>query len=125
MPSGLMILFLFAGALFAAVHYVAVLASLYWFFWWFDIMMHFWGGLLIGLGVHALARYSWWPFRPTWIVMILVLAVITGVWEVFEFGVGLYNPATHFMDTLQDVLIGFSGGLLSHFLLKTYTMRKL
>ena len=51
--SRLVILFLLSALAFAVTHLVATAGSLYWYYWWFDIVMHFWGGLLLGLGVHA------------------------------------------------------------------------
>jgi hypothetical protein len=125
MSPGAVITFLFSAALFAAVHRFAVLTSLYWYYWWFDIVMHFWGGLLIGLGVHVFSGYSRFPIKPTFKSVVLILAVIIGAWELFEYIVGLSDPAIHLVDTVEDVLLGFSGGLLSHFLLKAYTMKKL
>jgi predicted dehydrogenase len=116
------ILFLILATIFAVVHYFAVLASLYWYHWWFDIFMHFWGGLLIGLGVHALCTLQSVSLKPTLILVLVTLATATGVWEIFEWFAGLWDPETYIYDTAQDVLLGFGGGLLAHLILTKRTI---
>jgi len=115
--SRLMIPFLLSSIAFAVIHVVATVGSLYWYYWWFDIMMHFWGGLLIGLGVHALCRLNSVKLRPTFSLVFIVVAVAAISWELFEWFTGLYNPNSYVMDTLLDVALGFGGGLLAHFIL--------
>lgn len=115
--SRLMHLFLFSSLAFAATHLIASAGSLYWYYWWFDIFMHFWGGLLLGLGVHALCRLQRIPVKPTFFVVIITLATATISWELFERFTGLYSPIQYILDTTLDVLLGFGGGLLAHFIL--------
>jgi len=115
--SRLVLLFLLFSVAFAWTHYIAVAGSLYWYYWWFDIVMHFWGGLLLGLGVHALCRLHIVPVQPTLLVVVLVILAATVGWEVFEWFAGLYDIETHTLDTAQDIFLGFSGGLLAHFIL--------
>jgi hypothetical protein len=43
----IVVFFLLMSSIFAGVHYAAMVANLYSYFWWFDIVMHFWGGLLL------------------------------------------------------------------------------
>lgn len=119
-PSTL--IFLLFATLFAAVHWFAVETYSYWAFWWLDIIMHFWGGLLIGLGIHVLSTFSRISFKPTYVIVLIVLAVITSSWEVFEFVAKVYQPDLYLIDTVIDVVLGFSGGLLAHTVLRRYTM---
>jgi hypothetical protein len=123
MIHGLVIIFLLLSALFALTHQLAVAASLYWYYWWFDILMHFWGGSLLTLGVYSLGTLSRLHFKPTVGIILFVLLLATVSWEVFERFAGLYDPQTYLVDTIQDVLIGFSGGLLAHLVLRRYTIR--
>jgi len=116
--SRLIHFFLFISTLFAWTHHVAVAGSLYWYYWWFDIFMHFWGGLLIGLGVHALCRMKSIPILPSTGVVLTVLFVTTFGWEVFELLVGSYAFEIYILDTILDIVLGFSGGLLAHFILQ-------
>jgi fatty-acid desaturase len=123
--SRLVLLFLLSSMAFAVVHLVATAGSLYWYYWWFDIMMHSWGGMLLGLGVHALCRLKSVPLRPT---LSLVLGMITAAaitWELFEWITGLYNPVSYVADTALDVVLAFGGGLLAHFTLRHLYNRKI
>lgn len=123
MPPKRTILFLILAVAFATAHYFAGLVSLYWYLWWFDILMHFWGGILIGLGVYVFLGFSAINLRPKLWHVLLALLVVTISWEIFENIFGLYNPVNYQIDTMQDILIGFVGGLLAHFTLRAYTMK--
>jgi hypothetical protein len=80
--------------------------------------MHFWGGLLIGAGVHVLCSLKIVPLLPTTKLVIMTCFLATIGWELFEWYFKLYNPLTYRVDTTIDILLGFSGGLLAHFILK-------
>jgi hypothetical protein len=123
MVHGITIVFLLLAILFAATHFLAVAASLYWYHWWFDIMMHAWGGMLLVLGVHALSTFSWSPIQPTLKNVLIVLLVAVISWEVFEWFAGLYEPSTYVFETAKDILVGLSGGLVTHLFLRTYRMK--
>ena len=86
------------------------------------MVMHFWGGILIVLGVYALSTFSKVHLKPTITVLLLVLAFTTVSWEIFEFFAGLWQPETYLMDTAQDIVLGFGGGLLAHTVLSRYTI---
>lgn len=122
--NGIVILFLMLATAFALMHTVAIVASLYWYYWWFDILMHFWGGALIALGVHALATCKRCTFEPDLKILLVALFVITISWEVFERAAGLYDHATYIFDTTKDLLLGFSAGLLTHVVLQIYSIKK-
>lgn len=124
MINGYVVIFLLLGSIFAFVHQIAVTASLYWYYWWFDIVMHFWGGLLIGLGVHAICTFSFIHLRPTFSLLLIMLVLATSAWEIFEWSAGLWNADTYVFDTTKDVILGFSGGLLAHLVLSRYTIKQ-
>ena len=79
--------------------------------------MHFWGGLLIGLGVHSFATFKLIQIRPKLSLVLAVIFVVAVSWEVFEWFAGLYDPTTYLVDTSKDLVFGFSGGLFTHFVL--------
>lgn len=112
--------YLLIAFFFAWVHYLAMLSSLYWYYWWFDVFMHFWGGLLVGAGVVVLCGLKSVKLKPTLLLTLLSLLLVTVSWEAFEWYAGLYNPLVHTADTLQDISIGFCGGLIAFFSLKRF-----
>lgn len=120
MPAPIVWIFLIFASTFASVHNFAVAASLYWYYSWFDIMMHFWGGVLVALGVAMLSSLRLLPVKPTLLVTLVVLFATMILWEVFEWVAGLYNPTTHLMDTSKDIVVGFLGGLTGYALLKRF-----
>ena len=122
MIHSMVVVFLVLAALFATAHAFAVYASLYWYHWWFDVVMHFWGGVLIALGLYALSTFSRWQFRPTLTMLLWTLLAVTLLWEAFEFWAGLWQPATYLADTIQDILVGFGGGLVAYLVLRRYTI---
>lgn len=123
MPIRRTALFLVLSGLFALVHQFAVAATLYWYFWWFDILMHFWGGALIVLGVFVFSGFSFSSFKPSLKIVLLTLVLVTVTWEVFEWFVGLYEPVTYLRDTVKDLVVGLGGGLLAYGVLKRYTIK--
>lgn len=114
--------FLILATCFAVTHSVAMAGSFYWYYWWFDIFMHFWGGLLIGLGVHAMTTLKLVPLRPTLSLVALAIAGAVVSWEVFEYYFKLHGTDSYVSDTALDVALGVVGGLLAHSLLVRRTM---
>jgi hypothetical protein len=116
MPPAIVWIFLIFGSTFASVHNFAVAASLYWYYSWFDIAMHFWGGILIVLGVYALCSFKHVPLKPTTLLIFSTLVGVMVAWEIFEYCVGLYEPTTYLFDTAKDIIVGFCGGLAGYLL---------
>lgn len=86
-------------------------------------MMHFWGGILVVLGLYALSTFSRIHIKPDFKFVLFALLAVTVSWEIFERMVGLFNQETYWFDTLKDMLVGFGGGLLAYAFLRTYTIR--
>jgi hypothetical protein len=118
MPPLIVWFFLLFATLFTSVHRAAVTASLYWYYSWFDMVMHFWGGLLVSLGVIALSTLQIFPFKPNPKVIALILLFVMVMWEVFEFYAGLYESSwQQVFDTLKDLLFGSLGAISGYFIL--------
>jgi len=113
-------IFLLLSSLFMLTHLFAMYASLYWYYSWFDIVMHFSGGVLIGVGLHALGTFSRIKKRPNRLVVFGVALLFVIVWEIFEWFAGLYDPATHLIDTLHDIFNGLAGAFLAHEIIKKF-----
>ena len=86
-------------------------------------MMHFAGGLLLGMGVYVFSGIKWLHMRPTLGTVLVVILIAVTAWETFEWLNGLSGAGPYLLDTAQDTLMGFSGGLLAHFVLQAYTIR--
>lgn len=94
--------------------------SWYWTIWWFDLAMHFFGGLFVGLMVLWLFHSKFSIFFKNGMlgkififVFLSVLAVALS-WEIFEFGMFKIFPAIDInatLDTVSDILLGLAGGL--------------
>lgn len=85
--------------------------------WWYDMPMHFFGGVMIGTVALVFAfslKFNWFgtPTAPKYgRIMIIILAVIV-FWEAMEFGLSTYGGDTfHMLDSLSDMLLGASGAL--------------
>lgn len=118
MIQPIVVLFILISAVFAIVHMFAVEASLYWYFWWFDIVMHSWGGVLITLGLFALGTFSRIRKQPSALFTLAVLLFVVTIWEVFEWRAGLFDPETHLVDTALDMILGTVAGLVTYVILK-------
>jgi hypothetical protein len=88
--------------------------TFHWYFsiWYFDMPMHFLGGLLVGF----LVLYLFFPrisLSPSAIVKILLLVLVVGIgWEVFEVLVDNFIAQNPFnaLDTFSDLFFDLSGG---------------
>lgn len=105
----------------AVLHKIALVLFLYWTVSWFDILMHFLGGLLIGLisiFIFFILRFVSIPKNHILNVFIITVGsvLIVGlVWELWEVFVGLTNVLKDQVDTAIDIvmdLIGASAAFL-------------
>lgn len=111
---------LFASCAFAALLYgmnrLAIEYSLYWKLWWYDIPMHFLGGLILGGiavwffgSLHERFEY----FRGLSVPVFTLGFVLFGgiAWEIYEYHYGLsYNPMIgYWVDTLKDLSMDVVG----------------
>lgn len=115
MPQAIVWIFLLSSSMFATVHNLAVRTSLYWYYSWFDIVMHFWGGILVVLGVYALCSLKHIPLKPSQVLIFATLFFAMISWEFFEWQAGLFDPHTYIADTFKDLVVGFLGGLVGYF----------
>ncbi|MCI5108736.1 MAG: hypothetical protein MRY49_02715 [Candidatus Pacebacteria bacterium] len=107
------------GLIIAILHASAIYLFLYWDIPWFDLLMHFLGGLWVGLlGLWFLALVL--PEKgilegKNVIYIALSSAVVVGVaWELFEYYTGLSILEYNFwQDTITDLLMDSAGGVLA------------
>ncbi|MEY3784328.1 MAG: hypothetical protein RLZZ230_650, partial [Candidatus Parcubacteria bacterium] len=70
------------------------------------------------LGIHALATFPGFHIKPTGRLVFSTLFVATISWEIFEYHYGIAGTRNYVFDTAKDIFLGFSGGLLTHAILR-------
>jgi len=115
----LLFLILFLAIAIAFLNQIAFEKFLYWRFWWFDIMMHFLGGLCISLAVLWFYFYSGF-FKSEFFdkknktnilfISVEVVLIIGCGWEIFEFFVGSIGDLP---DTIKDLIMDSVGAILA------------
>lgn len=104
-------------ALIAILHILAIELYFYWALWWFDVLIHFLGGLWIGLSVLWFVFLSGYVTRfqlqytNALILTLLSIIVVAVGWEVFEFFVENPLEENYVFDTITDLIMGTLGAL--------------
>lgn len=88
----------------------------YWRFWWFDIVMHFFGGIMLGgIGLYFFSHEEQAGVRPSFMPLLSqALAVAVGIgllWEFFEFGLDHVVVSGVTLKTVQALQLGISDTL--------------
>ena len=100
------------------IHGAAEWFYLYWLFPWFDIMMHFLGGVWVGLAVLWLVYYSGYvpvPRKTKSFAFMLCLGLVGVVglaWEAYEFITRILLHAPLFPDYAADTTLDMIMDLL-------------
>lgn len=120
-PLKLRILLLIIGIFF--VNTLAI--KFYWYslVWWFDMPMHFLGGLWVGLAASFVWLYSGWITPPKNVLLGTILTLLISVfligflWEVYEFAVQYMIPQggvlANPLDSLSDIFFDCAGGVVA------------
>jgi hypothetical protein len=103
---------------------------LHWYYtmWWFDMLMHFLGGLWLSLFfTYTFVRRNLLGEMSTRTVgqIILWVFLVSVLWEVFEFSVNNVIGRTPFsvLDTTSDLFFDMSGAFLVLFYFKNKIMQ--
>lgn len=99
---------LFLSLLLTILHLFALYEYLYWRLEWFDVFMHYLGGLAIG--VFLIGFFE--KFRPLFFLGLFSLLMVS--WEVFEYIFGIPREANYFFDTALDFLMDALGALTAY-----------
>ncbi|MDP2593074.1 MAG: hypothetical protein Q8P52_00275 [bacterium] len=105
----------------ATAHVLALEFFLYWRYFWLDIPMHFFGGLLIGFVFVLFGKkfLSYDDLRDKeggdkmFKLVIFGTAFVGVVWEIFEYSIGIieYRFVSYSFDTVKDLFLDLLGGL--------------
>jgi len=102
-------------SLIALFHLAALKYSLYWEWWWFDILMHFLGGLWVGITALWIARQYFVRFtlthRSALILTLISFITIAVGWEFFELWAGVLIASNYGQDTVLDLFAGILGAI--------------
>lgn len=118
--------FIFLFILISLISFLNKLGSnfdLYWRFWWYDIIMHFLGGLWIGLMVLWIYYLSGYFKKikkdKSFIFLLSFLSVlIVGIsWEIFEYLFEIVFSNNYISDTSLDLIMDILGGLVASIVL--------
>lgn len=112
------ILFVIASSILAVTHILALQFYLYWQFPWFDVPMHFLGGIVVALGVFTAYDFRL-PLPKRWLRLFPVVAAVLMValaWEYYEILIGIPIEENHKIDTAIDLVLGVLGGLMGYFI---------
>jgi hypothetical protein len=109
------ILFLIAFSTLAVIHALALALSLYWHFWWFDIPMHMFGGVIVALGLFTLRDLRIISNRFLKLIPVLTFVFIVAlVWEGYELLIGIPMESDYAIDTLADLTMGLLGAIVGY-----------
>lgn len=105
----------------ATLHFLAINYYLYWMFWWYDIIVHFLGGVFVGLLALWLRYFSGYlgahavPALSQVLLFVGVSVLVIGVgWEVFEWVTGeTFRAEGYWQDTIVDVVLDLLGGFVA------------
>lgn len=103
------------------INFVASYFHWYWSIWWFDMPVHFLGGVFVGmLSIYLLyKKISVWKIGKQdlrILMMVLVGTFVFGfLWEIFEFFVqGSSNGnLANVVDSVSDICFDLAGGIFA------------
>jgi hypothetical protein len=106
----------------AVLHFLALGYSFYWRFWWYDILTHFLGGVVVGLGALWGALLWGWgvneqqiPVRQRLLFTTIAVALLIGIsWETYELWFDLYDTEQYVLDTSLDLLMDTAGAVFAY-----------
>lgn len=102
----------------AIVNFLAMKAMWYYIFWYFDMPMHFIGGivasfLIVYVFYNKISKYNTLPIY----YIIIGIFIIGFGWEIFEyiFNNIIAGQVWNMFDTLSDICFDLSGGIVALF----------
>lgn len=106
------------GALVAILHKFALMYHLYYVTDWADIIMHFLGGLLLGMITLFVFFVSGWidvPHNRRVVILVTIGSVwIIGLsWELWEIWAQLIDALRDKLDSLSDLVFDTLGGIVA------------
>jgi hypothetical protein len=108
------LLFILAVLFFASVKFY-----LDWFYWWYDMLLHFLGGVIVGMFSLVIIKktidFSTWTNKKVVIRVLFSTLVVGLLWEFLELSVGttsFSDGMAYVTDTSSDLILDLIGGLV-------------
>ena len=105
-------------ALTGVLNWFSTKLYLYWTVWWIDMVVHFFGGLTVGLAVMWLCSYGMdfknWSLKKILTFSVIGSLLVGVMWELYElyFGITLLRDGmVYWIDTSSDLLMDMVGGI--------------
>lgn len=111
-------LLLVTSSVWAVTHVLALELFLYWRYQWFDLPMHFLGGVVVALCFFSLRDFRV-PVPKRWYRLVPVtlgVLIVALVWEYYEVFIGIPIEPNYEIDTLSDLCMGTLGGMVGYFI---------
>lgn len=121
------------------LHLPAVLGDWYFYFWWYDVMMHALGGLAMGFLAYALWKMLAERSADTWKALALQLGFILGFVAIIGIGwewaeglidaillpkMGMTDAQLGLTDTMLDLYFDLFGGFVAWALMNVRTQQE-
>ncbi|MCM2339052.1 MAG: hypothetical protein NDI62_01180 [Burkholderiales bacterium] len=96
------------------MNYLALRFHWYFSIWYFDMLMHFLGGIWLGFISIYLFNFDSGSKKSFFNIIVAVFVVGVG-WEIFEIVVNAYTTenAFNFLDTISDLFFDTAGGVFA------------
>lgn len=98
----------------AVFHLVGTALYLYWMFWWYDILVHFFASIWVALAAVWIARHL--GVSRTWLWSLCAVLLVSIGWELFEYVIKETGGHGFALDTLIDVIMNLLGGTVGTYI---------
>lgn len=96
------------------LNYIAIINYYFWIIWWYDYMMHFLGGFIIGV-IIIWTYYTWRDVKVSLSTVLLWVIAIGVAWEIYEYMLGAVSVLQKYeIDTTHDLIMDLIGGSVAY-----------
>ena len=101
------------------LHLISLQNDYYWLIWWYDIMMHFLGGVWVVLVLIWLNQLKAAAVVLTFKRVLTAIVVVGLAWEIYEllFDQTFIDAKGYGLDTVLDLIMNTVGAAAAYFLL--------
>lgn len=106
------------------IHIILIYLGSYDTYWWTDVIMHFTGGIIIGMSYVMVLKFLQKERRipemkgiEFFIFVISLVALTVVIWEFLEFSSDqIFNTRAQvdLIDTMQDMFLGLTGSIIGY-----------